>query len=81
MESETEPQLLITGITDEQLDSAQRESAAQAAVIQALKRVAPPRRPAVMEAVMLLVEADQKVPGLIDMFTRRRRRKPEGNAE
>jgi hypothetical protein len=79
MESETETQLLITGITDEQLDTAERESYAQAAVIQALKRVAPQRRPAVMEAVMLLVEADQKLPGLIDMFARRRRRKPEGD--
>ena len=81
MESETETQLLITGITDEQLESAERQAYAVASVIQALKRAAPQHRPAVMEAAMQMVEADQKVPGLIDMFLRRRRRKPEGDSE
>jgi len=65
-------------ISDVQLERAEAEAYAEAGVIQALKRVSPGRRKAVLDATMLLLEADRLVPGVFELFTNKRRKRDDG---
>jgi hypothetical protein len=53
-------------MADELVVSAEREARAQLAIIRALKVLKPEARARVMEAVGLLLEADHRVPGILD---------------
>lgn len=58
-------------VLDEQdmmMDMALKETAAQSAILQALRPLTPDRREAVLRAVEHLCEGDRLVPGLLKKF-------------
>ena len=68
-------------MADELVVSAEREARAQLAIIRALKVLKPEARARVMEAVGLLLEADHRVPGILDAVRTGMRRNSGGGED